>query len=73
MTLKVASFHDGARKYVSILMHGVISLIGAMSYGPCRKKTCLRGVANNTDADQPVHQCSLISAFVVCFLKSSIC
>ena len=28
-------------------------------YGPCREKTCLRGVANNTGADQPA------SAFVI--------
>ena len=40
--------------------------------GPRRKKTCLRGFANNTGADQPAHPRSLISAFVVRFLKSII-
>ena len=42
-------------------------------YGPGREKfTCLRWVANNTGADQPVHLHSLISAFVICFLESTI-
>ena len=43
------------------------------SYGPWREKTCLRGSANNTGTDQPAHPCSLISAFVICFLESFIC
>ena len=42
-------------------------------YGPRREKTCLRGFLNNTGADQPAHPRSLISAFVVRFLESSIC
>ena len=42
-------------------------------YGPRREKTCLRGSANNTGADQPAHPRSLISAFVVLVLKSTIC
>ena len=33
----------------------------------------LRGFANNTGADQPAHLRSLISAFVICFLESTIC
>ena len=37
------------------------------------RKTCLRGFANNTDADQPAHPRSLISAFVIRFLESIIC
>ena len=41
--------------------------------GPCRKKTCLRGDANNTGADQPVRMPSLISAFVLSFFESFIC
>ena len=36
--------------------------------GPQREKTCLRGFANNTGADQPAHPRSLISAFVIRFL-----
>ena len=40
--------------------------------GPRRKKTCLRGIANNTGADQPAHPRSLISAFVIHFYKSTI-
>ena len=35
--------------------------------GPRREKTCLRGFANNTGADQPAHTRSLISAFVIRF------
>ena len=41
--------------------------------GPRREKTCLRWFANNTGADQPAHPRSLISAFVIRFLKSIIC
>ena len=37
------------------------------------RETCLRGVANNTGADQPAHLRSLISAFVIRFLESIIC
>ena len=33
--------------------------------GPRRKKTCLRGFANNKGADQPGHPCSLISTFII--------
>ena len=40
--------------------------------GPRPEKTCLRGVANNTSADQPAHPRRLISTFVVSFLKSTI-
>ena len=40
---------------------------------PQREKTCLRGFANNTDADQPAHPRRLISAFVIRFLVSFIC
>ena len=45
----------------------------ASSYGLQREKTCLRGFANNTGADQPAHPLSLISTFVICFLESIIC
>ena len=47
--------------------------INLPSYGPWRKKTCLWGFANNTGADQPAHPHSLISAFVIPFLKHIIC
>ena len=40
---------------------------------PRREKTCLRGFANNTGADQPAHPRSLISAFVNRFLEITIC
>ena len=40
--------------------------------GPRCKKTCLRGFANNTGSDQPVHPRSLISTFVIRFLESII-
>ena len=45
----------------------------ALQYGPRREKTCLRGFANNTGADQPAHPRSLISALVIRFLESIIC
>ena len=44
----------------------------SLSYGPQREKTCLRGFANNTGADQPAHPRSLISAFVIHLLESTI-
>ena len=40
-----------------------------MLFGPRREKTCLRGFANNTGADQPAHPRRLISAYVIPFLK----
>ena len=43
------------------------------TYGPSREKTCLRGFVNNKGADQPAHPRSLVSAFVVRFLKNFIC
>ena len=43
-----------------------------LTYGPPREKTCLRGVANNTGADQPVHPRSLISARYSLFGKKHI-
>ena len=43
-----------------------------VSYGPQPEKTCPRRVANNKGADQPVHMCSLISAFVIRLMESII-
>ena len=34
-----------------------------------KEKTCLRGFTNSTGADQPAHPRSLISAFVIRFLR----
>ena len=48
--------------------HTFILNLNIFKYGPRRKKTCLRGFANNTGADQPAHPRSLISAFVIRFL-----
>ena len=36
-------------------------------------RTCLRGFANYTGANQPAHPRSLISAFIIHFLESCIC
>ena len=44
--------------------------LNAVLFGPQHEKTCLRGVANNTGADQPAHPRRLISAFVIRFLES---
>ena len=41
-------------------------------FGPKREKTCLRWLANNIGADQPVHPRSLISAFVIRLLEGII-
>ena len=43
-----------------------------VTYGPWREKTCLRGFAINKGTDQPAHQCSLISTFIIRLLKSII-
>ena len=43
-----------------------------MINGPPRKKTCLGGFGNNTGADQPAHWHSLINAFVIPVLESTI-
>ena len=43
------------------------------SFRPRREKTCLRGFMNNTGADQTAHPRSLISAFVIRVLESTIC
>ena len=42
-------------------------------FGPRREKTCLRRFASNTGEEQPAHPRSLISAFVVRLLESTIC
>ena len=43
---------------------------GKIKKGPQREKTYLRGFANSKGADQPGHQCSLFSTFVICLLES---
>ena len=45
---------------------------GIEIFEPRREKTCLRGFANNKGADKPVHPRSLICAFVIRFLESTI-
>ena len=40
--------------------------------GPRREKTYLQGFANNKGTDQPVHLCSLISAFVIHLMETMI-
>ena len=42
-----------------------------LTYGPRQEKTCLRGFANNKDADQPAHPRSLVSAFAFAYWKVS--
>ena len=43
-----------------------------MINGPPREKTCLGGFGKNTGADQPAHWRSLINAFVIPVLESTI-
>ena len=40
--------------------------------GLVARKNCLRRFANNNGADQPAHSSSLISAFEIRFIESSI-
>ena len=49
-----------------------VNKINQFKYGTRGKKTCLRGFRNNKSADQPAHQRSLISTFVICFLDNII-
>ena len=60
LNVKIRSFGWRAKDYVIFI------------YGPRREKTCLRGFANNKGADQSAHQRSLISAFVIRILESTI-
>ena len=55
--------------YDDVTKHVFITLV---TFGPRREKTCLRGFANNTGADQPAHPRSRISAVVIRFLESII-
>ena len=62
----------------SAYLHSLISVfvirsMDIIQIGPQRKKTCLRGVANNTGADQPAHPRSLIGAFVNRLFESTLC
>ena len=42
-------------------------------FRPRSEKACLQEFANNTCADQPAHPRSLVSAFVVLILESTVC
>ena len=59
--------------YIHFTLLCLFSLYEQILNGPHREKTCLRGFANNTGADQPAHPRSPISAFVFRFLESTIC
>ena len=56
-----------------IFFHIVFREIRNTLFGPQGEKTCLRGFANKTDADQPAHPHSLISTFVIHFVESITC
>ena len=60
-----------AGKKMNTNLRSIFCLPGP-TYGPRREKTCHRGFANNTDADQPAHPCSLICAIVIRVLESAI-
>ena len=59
-----ASFYLKIKKVSHTLSSG--------AFGHCREKTCLRDNANNKGAAQPAPPRSLISAFVIRFLESTI-
>ena len=61
------SLHLSKCHFVGNHMSGLTFL-----FGHRHDKTCLVGFANNKGADQPAHQRSLISAFVIRFLISII-
>ena len=65
------ALHGIAPNYLSELVPPLVQ--ETTTYGPRREKTCLLGFLNNTGADQPAHSRSLISAFVIRFLQSTIC
>ena len=48
------------------------TMVHAIVHEQGHEKTCLMSYANNKGADQPAHPRSLISAFVVCCLDSTI-
>ena len=50
--------------------HKKQSFIIKKKHEPGHEKTCLMSYANNKGADQPAHQCSLISTFIVRCLDS---
>ena len=58
--------------YLHILQYNMLTLDFTIIIGLQREKTCLQRFAKNTGADQPAHRRSLISAFVIRFLKSII-
>ena len=60
---------ENARCLIVCLLDGAEE-VSMTKYGPRHEKTCLLGFGNNTGADQPAHQRSLISAFVFTFLES---
>ena len=66
------TIHIYSRKEKSYMCHHPIHAHPGI-HGPRREKTCLRVFANNTGAVQPAHLRSLISAFVIRFLESTIC
>ena len=63
----------GTLPKISLFLFGTLHYNCVSLIGPRREKTCLRGFANNTGADQPAHLRSLISPFVIPFLESIIC
>ena len=54
---------------VGVCVYFFLNTLSILPCGPRREKT-FRGVANNKGADQPAHQRSLISAFVISLLES---
>ena len=63
-------------QYIKITWFSIYNILCNKTFnitnGPGREITCLLRFANNTSPDQPAHPASLISAFVICFLKSII-
>ena len=47
------------------------SILYVCDLGLDARKTVFRGVVNTEGADHPAYLCSLISAFVICLLKST--
>ena len=70
--MAIALFNNTNLSPVRLILDDHREQNSSKSFGPRRKKTCLRRFANNKGTDQPAHLRSLISAFVIRLLESTI-
>ena len=70
--MAIALFNNTNLSPVHMILDDLKEQHGSKSFGPRHKKTCIRRFANNKGADQPAHQRSLISAFLIRLLERTI-